>query len=387
MRGFLFLLSILLRQGQIVQNILNNLIQPSLKKRIIGIDVARALAVIGMIIVNFKIVIGENGLNWVKSFAGIFDGKAAATFVVLAGIGLALMTNSAIKNNDKSKLKIVRNRIIKRALFLFIIGISYITIWPADILHFYGIYMLIVVLFLTSKERTIIISAISLIIIFPILLSFWNYEIGWNFETLEYQDFWTINGFIRNLFFNGFHPVIPWTSFMLFGYWFGKQDLKNNKFIKKTFWICTVIFILIQILSYFSISILSEGNQGSAKELTEILGTNPMPPLPIYMFNGISIAFAIITACIIIAKRFENNIIIDALNKTGQLALTFYVAHVIIGMGIIDAINPSKMGEYSVVFSVIYALGFSLICILFAVVWKKHKESGPLEWIMRKLTD
>jgi uncharacterized membrane protein YeiB len=56
-------------------------------------------------------------------------------------------------------------------------------------------------------------------------------------------------------------------------------------------------------------------------------------------------------------------------------------------MGIIEAINPSKMGEYSVEFSVIYALGFSLICILFAVVWKKHKKSGPMEWIMRKLTD
>ena len=358
-----------------------------MKKRIIGIDVARALAVIGMIIVNFKIVFGENGLNWVKSFAGILDGKAAAIFVVLAGIGLALMTNSAIKNNEKSKLKIVRNRIIKRALFLFVIGVSYTTIWPADILHFYGIYMLIIILLLTSKERTIIISAISLIIVFPILLPFWNYEIGWNFETLEYQGFWTINGFIRNLFFNGFHPVIPWTSFMLFGYWFGKQDLKNNKFIKKTFWICAIIFISIQILSYFSILILSEGNQESAKELTQILGTNPMPPLPIYMFSGISIAFAVITACIIIAKYFENNIIINALSKTGQLALTFYVAHVIIGMGIIEAINPSKMGEYSVEFSVIYAFGFSLICILFAVVWKKHKKSGPLEWIMRKLTD
>ena len=100
-----------------IQNVLHNLTQPSVKKRIIGIDVARALAVIGMIVVNFKIVIGENGLSWVKSFAGIFDGKAAATFVVLAGVGLALMTNSAIKNNDKSKLKIVRNRILKRALF------------------------------------------------------------------------------------------------------------------------------------------------------------------------------------------------------------------------------------------------------------------------------
>jgi uncharacterized membrane protein YeiB len=358
-----------------------------MNKRIIGIDVARALAVIGMIIVNFKVVFGENGLSWVKSFASIFDGKAAATFVVLAGVGLALMTNSAIKNKDQNKLKIARRRILKRALFLFIVGISYVAIWPADILHFYGIYMAITILLLTSKERTLIATAITLIVAFPILMTFWNYETGWDFTTLDYHGFWTVKGFMRNLFFNGFHPVIPWTAFMLFGYWFGKQDLHNDKFIKKTFWISSIIFVSIQALSYSFISFLSEGNQETAKELTEILGTNPMPPLPIYMFNGIAIAFAIISACIIIAKRFENNKIIDALDKTGQLALTFYVAHVIIGMGIIDAMNPAKMGNYSVEFSVVYALVFSLLCIVFAVIWRKYKTSGPLEWIMRKITD
>ena len=122
-----------------------------MKQRIIGIDVSRALAIIGMIIVNFKVVFGENGQSWVKSFAGVFDGKAAATFVILAGIGIALMTNSAIKNDDQNKLKIARIRIMKRAVFLFFIGISYITIWPADILHFYGIYMAIIMPISRSK--------------------------------------------------------------------------------------------------------------------------------------------------------------------------------------------------------------------------------------------
>ncbi|TLP74157.1 DUF418 domain-containing protein [Maribacter sp. ACAM166] len=358
-----------------------------MKQRIIGIDVARALAVIGMIIVNFKVVFGENGQSWVKSFASVFDGKAAATFVVLAGVGLALMTNSAIKNDDQTKLKIARFRILKRAVFLFFVGISYITIWPADILHFYGIYMVIIMVLLTCKERTILISGISIIIAYPIIITFLNYETGWDFDTLDYQYFWTFKGFMRNLFFNGFHPVMPWTAFMLFGYWFGKQDLHNDKFVKKTFWMSTIIFISIQVMSYVSILMLSEGNQEAALEITEILGTDPMPPLPIYMFNGIAIAFALISASILIAKKFANNFIIDALNKTGQLALTFYVAHVIIGMGIIEVINSSKIGNYSIEFSVIYAIVFSLLCILFAVIWRKYYNSGPLEWVMRKLTD
>lgn len=358
-----------------------------MKKRIIGIDVARALAVIGMIIVNFKIVFGSKGQGWVQFLASIFDGKAAATFVVLAGTGLALMTNSAIKNNDLTKLKIVRIRILKKALFLFIVGISYIAIWPADILHFYGIYMLIIVFVLTSHQKVIITTALAIILAFPILLLFWNYEMGWDFNSLKYLDFWTAKGFMRNLFFNGFHPVIPWVAFMLFGYWFGKQDLHNEKFVKKSFVISLSSFIAIQLLSYGSISLLSENIQENTSELIEILGTSPMPPLPIYMFNGIAIAFTIISACIIIAKRFENTIIINALYKTGQLALTFYVAHIVIGMGIIEIINPSKMGNYSIEFSIAYALVFSFACILFALAWRKHKKLGPLEWLMRKLTD
>jgi uncharacterized protein len=358
-----------------------------MKQRIIGIDVARALAVIGMIIVNFKVVFGENGHPWVQSFANIFDGKAAATFVVLAGVGLALMTNSAINHRDKAKIKVARIRITKRALFLFILGISYITIWPADILHFYGIYMAIIVMVLTCKEKTIIILGICIIIVYPILMTFLNYGAGWNFDTLDYNDFWSFKGFIRNLFFNGFHPVMPWTAFMLFGYWFGKQDLHNKKFVKKVFWMSTIIFMAIQIVSYLSISFLSEGSQEAALELTEIFGTNPLPPLPIYMFNGIAIAFALISACILIAKKFENSFIIDALNKTGQLALTFYVAHVIVGMGVIELINPSKIGNYSIEFSVGYAIVFSWLCILFAVIWRKYKKHGPLEWVLRKITD
>jgi uncharacterized membrane protein YeiB len=56
-------------------------------------------------------------------------------------------------------------------------------------------------------------------------------------------------------------------------------------------------------------------------------------------------------------------------------------------MGIIEVINPTKIGEYSIEFSVGYAIVFSLLCILFAVIWLKYKKYGPLEWGMRKITN
>ena len=89
-----------------------------MKNRLIGIDVARALAIIGMIIVNFKIVFGENGNEIFKLFSSFFEGKAAATFVVLAGIGIAFMSNSAVISRDKTQIRRTQIRVAKRAMFL-----------------------------------------------------------------------------------------------------------------------------------------------------------------------------------------------------------------------------------------------------------------------------
>ena len=357
------------------------------KKRIIGIDIARALAIIGMIIVNFKMVLGSEGSSWLKGFADVFDGKAAATFVVLAGLGMALMTNTAISQKDRQKWSNSRKRIIKRALFLFIIGLSYIWIWPADILHFYGIYMLISLLFIQMRPKWILIGALAMIMSYSLLFLLFDYEQGWDFDTITYLDFWSYHGFIRNLFYNGFHPVIPWTAFMLAGIWLGKQDLRNEGFVKKLMWISLGSFAFLQVISVALVFYFSKEYPAQKEDWTYLLGTSPMPPLPIYMLNGISIAYFSITGCIWLGNRFENSLILSWLNKTGQLALSFYVAHVVLGMGLIEILYPGSLGTYDIDFSVIYALAFSIACIFFAVLWLKYRKSGPLEWLMRKITD
>ena len=180
--------------------------------RIIGYDFARALAIIGMVIVNFKIVMnaGTSGPSWLSWFTGLLEGRAAATFVILAGIGLSLMTNRARIHNDDTVPGKIRIRLLKRAMFLFFIGLLYTPIWPADILHFYGVYIAIGILFLTASSRRLLVVSGLFVLGFVVLLLLFDYEKGWNWSTLEYSGFWTPTGMIRHLFFNGFHPVIPW---------------------------------------------------------------------------------------------------------------------------------------------------------------------------------
>ncbi|PKV51668.1 putative membrane protein YeiB [Aquimarina sp. MAR_2010_214] len=358
-----------------------------MQKRIIGIDVARALAIFGMIIVNFKMAFGNHGTPFLNTILGILDGKAAATFVVLAGVGISLMTKGALHRNNADELNRNKYKLLKRALFLFLIGISYSTIWQADILHFYGIYILLAIFLIKSNPKTLLSIAIGMIILYPILMILWDYDNGWDYIKMTYTNLWTVKGFFKNLFFNGFHPVIPWSAFMIIGMWFGKMELSNTTIVIKALWGSLTIFITVQILSYFSILFFSMGNQEMITELTPILGTDPMPPLPLYMISGSSLAIFLISSCILISKKYENTTFIHTLKSTGQLALTFYIAHVIIGMGVIELVSPIKMGEFTVDFSFLYALLFIIVCLIFSVISKKHTKYGPIEWIMRKLTD
>lgn len=355
-------------------------------KRIIGIDVARAFAVAGMIIVNFKIVLGQSGDSWLKSFAAVFEGKAAATFVLLAGLGLALMTKSAIAQQDAQKLRRARRRIFKRALFLFALGLSYIAVWPADILHFYGLYMLVILTLLKAKPSRLLWAAAAFVLAFPLLFLLLDYGKGWNFETLDYADFWTPEGFVRHLFFNGFHPVVPWTAFMLMGYWLGRQDLYQKAFLKKVLGYSLASLVLLSLpWSHWLAGTVQEAEANTLLAL--FLSSSPMPPLPLYMLTGMSTALAVITACILGAERWAESFLVKALYQTGQLALTFYVAHVIVGMGTVELWSSRPLGSYSAAFSVTYALLFSLGCVLFALLWLRYKKMGPLEWVMRKVTD
>ena len=98
------------------------------------------------------------------------EGRAAATFVVLAGIGLGL---AGLKGLDQT-ISVT----IKRALFLLVIGLLNMTIFDADILHYYAFYFLFGVLLLPLGSRALFGVLIGLNIAFAIMILSLNYDAG-----------------------------------------------------------------------------------------------------------------------------------------------------------------------------------------------------------------
>ncbi len=357
-----------------------------MKQRVAGIDLARALAIFGMVIVNFKIAMNaETGNSLLISFARLFEGRASALFVILAGIGITYATNKARASSDKLLVLKIRLSVVKRGLLLIAIGLFYTPIWEADILHFYGFYFLIAAAIFTVNDKVLLLISVFIVMVFPVLMMLFNYEQNWNWLTLSYENFWSFDGMARHIIFNGFHPVFPWSAFLLFGMWLGRQDL-SQVFMRKRLLIWSLITLNITECSFYLIRIAI--GDGSAFEMTSeevafLFSTSIIPPLPQYIISAGSSAIVALVICLYLSEKYSESNIMRWLCQTGSLSLTLYIAHVIIGMGLLESIG--LLENQTINFSLLSALIFCIFGVFFSVTWLKFFKAGPLEWVFRKV--
>ena len=347
-----------------------------MSERLIGLDIARYLAFVGLVLVNFDIAMSygvQSNEGFFKEFIGQLQGRASATFVVLAGIGLGL---SSFKKESQTV-----NTIVKRSIFLLILGLLNMTIFEGDILHYYAFYFLFGVLLLPFSNR-VLISVIGIInLVFFGMLLFLDYESGWNFEELTYSGFWTIDGFIRNLFFNGFHPVFPWLGFFLLGMLMSRVLLKKRQVqIKMISW-GLIAIIFSEIMSF----IISGYVIPADSELQFLFKTDSMPPMPLYFLAASGSALLIIGLCLLVSEKFRESKIYSLIAPAGTQTLTLYVLHIIVGLGFIDAIGFTGTQTSSQAF--VAAIIFCILGTIFAFTWSKWFRKGMFESLMRKLTD
>jgi uncharacterized protein len=337
--------------------------------RLDGLDFARFVAFLGMVLVNFHVVMGlEDGAPWALTFLSFFEGKAAATFVVLAGVGLGLAA-------QRAEAKDFRRTIWRRSLFLFVVGLINSLIFPADILHYYAVYFAIGVLLIYRSSRFIFLSALALPLVFVLLLFVLDYEQGWNWATLDYAGFWTAQGFVRNLLINGWHPVVPWLSFLLGGFLVARLDLAQRRVQVRLFLAGLGMLVAGLVLSKIWTAL-------APAALVTFGATSPVPPMPLYILVGFGAALGVIGVSLLGfgagAGRY-----LTVFSRTGRQALTLYIAHILIGMGVLEAMG--RIGGQPAEYAVFAAIAFVLLCVIYVNIWAKFFRVGPIEWLMRRL--
>jgi uncharacterized protein len=360
---------------------------PSLsQQRIAGLDVARSLAIFGMMVVHFTLVMtdGMPSGKWSDTLINLLDGRPAATFVILAGMGVTLMSRKATASGlaaDRATIEAVLRR---RGLLLLAFGFFNLTIWQGDILRVYGVSLLLAPWLVWRNPRTLLMTALAFVLTFCLLLTLFDYDRNWDWNTLTYHRLWTPAGLVRNLFYDGFRSVFPWTGLLILGMWLGRLDWSTGGVPRKAIIWGLGLVVATPALSCGVLNWLSGHPQPGLDQVTAtaLFGLQSMPPLPIFLLNAIGWALLVIGACTLIAKRWPDGWGVRALAATGSMALTWYVAHIVIGLGGVILLGWTRATHWQALGA---ASGFFAIAVITSLCWRKRFSNGPLEFILRSV--
>lgn len=358
--------------------------------RVVGLDIARFVAICAMVVVNFtevSIVFSDSYLSAppvLRWLAHSLQGRAAATFAVLAGVGLALLTKRAHASGDSQLRRTSQMIVWRRAVFLSVVGLALLTLWPGDILHYYGTYLAISAVILFAPSWVLgMVWAIIVAVTVGLLVVF-DYAHGWVFATFDYPDLWTLQGFFRNLLFNGFHPVFPWLSYVVAGLWIGRLPLAEPVIAVRLIVGGLAAAFVGTATSRALLATVVDDSASHGHVVGSMFGTSMYPPGPLYVVVGSGVAAAVIGGCLLLGHRFADACWVVPLAATGRQSLTLYVTHIVIGMGPLHWLGLFSTLSFTAVFGV--AIAFCVFSCWFSHVWAKRFKRGPLEIVQHRFS-
>ncbi|HEY6797070.1 MAG TPA: hypothetical protein VI248_20550, partial [Kineosporiaceae bacterium] len=197
--------------------------------RLVGVDLARALAVFGMFAVHVAPGDGapQGAGGWL---VGLAYGRASALFATLAGFSIMLIAGRFEPKTGVAGRQ-ARVRIAIRAVILLVLGTALTLLGTgiAVILAFYGVYFLLALPLVRLRARTLAIIAAVLAAVAPqaafgvssLLLSGDVVDRINAYDPLERLGG---NGLL-SLLLNGFYPASTWMPFVIAGMALGRLDL------------------------------------------------------------------------------------------------------------------------------------------------------------------
>ena len=273
--------------------------------------------------------------------------------------------------------------VVKRGLFLLALGVLNYQIWPGDILHFYGFYMVICALLLFTPSWTTLAGAAVVMVIAYIINQAFDARIGWEYGPFWYKGYLKPSGFVRNTFLNGYHPIFPWTAYAMVGMWLAHRPIFDRDGRRRYLLIFLPLTALLECaMSYPSFVHMLHNPHTGVAFVDGLLRVLESRPDALNMLAHTLVAISVILVCLELADRFRTSRIIEALATTGRMSLTHYLAHTLLVLGpmlVWGVLQQSRLVSFLI------ACGFFAAAVSFSKIYSKRYKLGPLEAVMRRI--
>lgn len=328
--------------------------------RITGVDVARGLAVLGMITAH----VGPGGpgdpLPW--SLTQVADGRSAALFVLLSGISVALISGGSSPVAGTRRV-LARTKVLVRAFLVLALGVLLVVLGTpvVVILPTYAVLFACTVPLLGTPPTRLLVGAAVVAVAGPLV----HVVLGPAFAGLPGSE-------LTGLVVGDYYPAVVWFAYVLVGLAVGRTDLRSRAVRVRLLGAGTVLAV-----AGLGAGALLSRAAAPGTTLAALVTTEPHSSSPLEVVANTGVGLAVLALCLLAADTRTGRVLTAPLATTGALALTAYAVQIlaiaVLGTSVVWAPDAGTW------------LAFLLVTLVACGAWRAAFGRGPLERLLHGL--
>ena len=353
--------------------------------RLQGVDAARGVALLGMVAVHVLPAQDPDGTPSLTEH--VASGRSAATFAVLAGVGLALSAPRA-GWGPRRRLALVLRAVLVGAVGL---ALGALDSGVAVILASYAVLFVLVQPFLGWRPRRLLLLAVALALLVPVASQAGRDRLpARDTGNPELDRLADPGQLVADLVVTGYYPAAAWVSYLLLGLAVGRLDLRRQSAAVRI----ACAGAVLALLSAAGSAVLLGPAGGEAALVAATGGTveldrgffgnvptgswwwlavdAPHTTTPLDLLGTAGAALVVLGVALLLVPRA--GLLLSPLSAAGSMPLSLYTAHVVL-LGLTEPQDPER-----------YYVVQVLVGLAAAVVWRRLLGRGPLEVVLAALT-
>jgi uncharacterized membrane protein YeiB len=361
------------------------------KSRVIGVDVARGVALLGMAATHVFDAIDD--YDRPTAAAMVSSGRSAATFALLAGVSVAFLSGGRQILRGRARTAAAAALAVRAAaigalgLLLGLLNSAHV------ILPFYAAMFLLAIPLLRLSPKALAAFSAGFVLLGPVLLVV-TARLGLSYEDRGNPTFATLIsdpvGLLRELFLTGSYPLVVYLAFLYAGLAIGRLDLTSRRVAG---WLLggglalAVTARVVSLLLLYPLGGLDRllGQVGDAEDRAEAAaellwnadqGSSwwflavpaPHSHSTVDAAHVLGSAMAVLGAVLLLTRIRAVRRLLGPLAAAGAMTLTLYSLQLVaLDTGLLE---DDQTAQYLLL--VLPALGFALL-------WRRWRGQGPLE--------
>ncbi|WP_030251102.1 DUF418 domain-containing protein [Streptomyces violens] len=373
-------------------------------RRLVGVDLARGLAVLGMFTVHAGPEPSATGP--LAPLVEATYGRSSALFALLAGFTLVLMTGRPTPRTGRPGRQAAA-RVLIRAAVLFVFGMALVALdSQVDvILAYYALLFVFVLPLYRWRAASLAVAAAATALVLPQVLYLIKLAIdggSWSDTVIAADPLarLTDSDGVLDLMFTGPYPVLTWIPFLLAGMAVAKLDLSRAAVRTRLALTGVGLAVLgyggswlaLHLVpgAYAAVAANTDGDSPSSAWWSETVGeptdnfrewllvAAPHSQTTPSIVGATGVALAVLAGCLVAVDRLPRfRRLATPVTAVGMVSLSAYVLHIVVIRAVWKEDLPGSWTELFLFFAV---------TMLLAVVWTRLFRRGPLEYLLHIAT-